>query len=78
MEERDLETILEWSLLELAAQVLRSVQCWPVKHWATSNELNSHVGWTHSKLMLAAARPARAPRPKMAVFMVALDLEGGM
>lgn len=86
MEERDLAEILEKSLLRSAAQllmnqmllvkvmihthVLRSVQCWPVKHWLDWSELNSQVGWTHSKLMLAATRPAKAPMLKMDAFIL--------
>jgi hypothetical protein len=71
MVERDLEAILEFSALELGAQVLRSVQCWPVKHWKASTEENSQVGLTQKKLTLAAASPERAPRAKIEPFMVA-------
>jgi hypothetical protein len=76
MEERDLAAILEFSALELGAQVLRSVQCWPVKHWKVSTEEKSQVGLTQKKLMLAVASPARAPRPRIEAFMVAVS-EGG-
>jgi hypothetical protein len=76
MEERDLAAILEFSALELGAQVLRSVQCWPVKHWNVSTEENSQVGLTQKKLMLAAASPAKAPTAKIEPFMVA-GSEGG-
>jgi hypothetical protein len=53
-----------------AAQVLRSVQCWPVKHGLTSLEVKSHVGWTQLKLMLAVAMPARALIPKMVALIL--------
>lgn len=53
-----------------------SLQCWPVKQLLASAVLKSQVGLTQLKLMLAEARPARAPSPKRVAFIIKDNLIG--
>jgi hypothetical protein len=73
--DRDLDETLEWSLLEIGAHVSCGVHCWPERQRLASIELNLHVGWTHSKLILAAARLANAPSANSVAFILIRCLE---
>jgi len=53
--------------------LLSVVQCCPNKQLSAADVFRLQVGFTHIKVMLADANPARAPRLKRVVFMVNED-----